>query len=142
MLVSSKQPKFHRHSKLNSGKAILISTFNFSTLYTNIPHHELKSVMGKFINYCNVDDKESIGITKNGAIWTNSQEKYRLPFNKKSLKLTINYLLGNSHFTLGSMCFHQLTGIPMGSDPPSFMKNFYEVASSDPKKRDMQTRYA
>ena len=117
MLVSSKQSKFHRHSKLNPGKTILISTFNFSALYRNIPHHELKSVTGEFINFCNVGGKESIGITKYGAIWTNSQEKYRLCFNKKSLKLTINYSLDNSHFTLGSMCFHQLIGIPMGFDP-------------------------
>ena len=79
---------------------------------------KLESVMGEFINFCfNDGDKEFIGITRYGAIWTNSPEKYRLSFNKTSLKLTINYVLDNCYLTLGSMRFRQLIEIPMGSDP-------------------------
>ena len=82
--------------------------------------------MGELINFCfNGGDKEFIGITRYGAIWTNSQEKYKLYFNKITLKLAINYLLDNCYFTLGSMCFCQLIGIPMGSDPAPFMANLF-----------------
>ena len=36
-------------------------------------------------------DKELIRVTRYGAISTNSQQQYRLSFNKRSLKLAINY---------------------------------------------------
>ena len=52
--------------------------FDYSTLYMNVPHHKLKSVIGEFINFCfNGGDKEFIGITRGCAIWTNSQQKDR-----------------------------------------------------------------
>ena len=122
-----KHPRFHRHNKLKSeSKAILVSTFNFSTPYTNIQHHEMKSVMEEFANFCfNDGDKKSIGIIKHGVIWSNSQEKYRLFFIKRSLKLAINYLIENSHFTLGKMCFRQLIRIPMESDLAPFTENLF-----------------
>ena len=41
-------------------------------------------------------DREFMGITKYGAIWANSHEKYIL-----SLKLAINYLLNSSYFAIG-----------------------------------------
>ena len=40
----------HRHNSRN--KAISISMFDFSTLYTNIPYHKLVSVMSELINFC------------------------------------------------------------------------------------------
>ena len=54
------------NKKWNSrNKAILMSTFAFSTLYANILHRKLK----EFINFCfNVDDEEIIGITRYDAI--------------------------------------------------------------------------
>ena len=55
--------------------------------------------------YFIVVDKLFIGITRYGVICIDSWEKYRLSFNKTSLKLAIHYLLDNSYFTLGIMCF-------------------------------------
>ena len=40
-------------------------------------------------------------------------------------RLVINYLLDNSYFTLGSMCFHQMVEIPMGCYPAPFMANIF-----------------
>ena len=40
-------------NKLNArNKAISVSTFEFFTLYTNIPHHKLKPLMRDFFNFC------------------------------------------------------------------------------------------
>ena len=70
--------------------------------------------MGELINVCfHGGDKVFLGINIYGATWTNSWEKYRLLFNKTSLKLAINYLPSNSYFTLDNMCFRQLKEIPM-----------------------------
>lgn len=59
-----------------------------------------------------------LGITRYGAIWNNSREKYRVSFNETPFKLAINYIQDNNYFTLSQlMFFRQLIGIPMGSDP-------------------------
>ena len=66
--------------------------FDFSTMYTNILHPKLKSVMGELINfYFPGADEELFGITRYGTIWTNNQQKYKLSFNKTSLKLALTY---------------------------------------------------
>ena len=70
--------------------------FGFSLLYTNISHCKLKSEMKRLINFIfffNGREEDLFGVTRNGAIWTNDQQKYILTFNKTSLKLAINYLL-------------------------------------------------
>lgn len=55
-------------------KAIVISVFGFSTLYENVPHHKLKSVMVELIKFCfSGGVKEFIGIAQYGVIWTNNQ---------------------------------------------------------------------
>ena len=112
-------------NKINSrDKAFPISTFDFSTLYANIPCHKLKFLLRELIKFClNGREKEFIGISKHDAIWTNNQQKYRFSVDKTSLKLAIDYLLDNWYFTLGSTFFRQLIGIPMMSDPASFMAN-------------------
>lgn len=61
-------------NKTNSrNKAMSLSTFDFSTLYTKIPHQKFKSVMGKLINFCfSSRVKEFIEITKYSAIRGNN----------------------------------------------------------------------
>ena len=50
-----------------------------------------------------------------------------MSFNRRSLKLEINYLLDNYYFYLGSMCFLQLIGIPLGSVPAPVLLNYYYI---------------
>ena len=50
---------------------------------------------------------------------------YKKSSNKTSLKLAINYLRSNSYFTLDSMHFRKLMGIPMGSDLLLFMAKLF-----------------
>ena len=48
--------------------------------------------MEELINFCfNDGDREFIVITRYGSIWASNHGKYRLSFNKTSLKLAINY---------------------------------------------------
>ena len=55
-------------------KAISTSAFDFSDLYTNIPHRNLKSVVGELLNFCfNGGNKELIGFIRYDAVWTNDQ---------------------------------------------------------------------
>ena len=94
--IESNQSVNDTISKLNSrSKATSIFTFDLSTLYPIIPHDKLKPVMPELINFCFYGgNKEFIGITRYGAIWTKSREKQKLSFNKTSLKMAILLNLG------------------------------------------------
>ena len=46
---------------------------------------------------------------------------------KTSLKLATNYLVNNSFFTLGSLCFRQLIGMAIGSEKSPFMAKLNSV---------------
>ena len=130
------QTVIERTNKLNSrNKAILISMFDFFSLCTNIPHRKLKSVMGELINfYFSSGDREFIGITRHGAIWTKSRPKYRLSFKSTSLKVAITYLLDRFHFTLGSTSLSQLIKVIMASETCPF----YGKLFSSNRKRDLR----
>ena len=98
-------------SKINSkNKTSSNFTCNLFTPYKRILHRKLKSVIEELINFSfNGGVGQFIGITRYGAIWTNNQHRHELIFNKRSLKLEINYLLDNDYFAMGSMCFRQVT---------------------------------
>ena len=47
------QPVIDAIKKLNGiKKALSMPTYNFSTLYSNIPHNKLKNVTKELINFC------------------------------------------------------------------------------------------
>ena len=75
-------------------KALSISTYDFSTLYTIIPQNKLKNVMRKLINCCfKVEEEQFIAVTKYGATWTDNKNIFKINFDKTFLKLVINFFL-------------------------------------------------
>ena len=130
--------------KLNKGhRAKRVSTFDFSTLYTNIPHNKLIAVLNELIDFCFQGREDKlIAITKYGAKWVADKSKYELLFDKEKIKSALEFLMSSCFFTLGNLLFKQVIGIPMGSDPAPFMANlflyFYENKwLSELKKKDL-----
>ena len=97
---------------------------DFSNLYTNILYNKLENVIRQLINFC---------FEGRGRTWSDIQDKFKVTFDKASLKLVINFLLDNCFFNFGNLSFQQITGIPIGSDPATFMANlllyYYENKS-------------
>ena len=131
-VVKDKTPVLEAVKNINSRKrAQCVSSFDFSTLYTTIPHDKLTFVMDELTDFCYKGCKDRrIKITKFGAEWVT--EKYgiyngrgAITFTKEKIKLAIKYLLDNCFFKLGSHVFQQTIGIPMGSDPAPFMANLF-----------------
>ena len=57
--VQNNQPAIDVSEKLNSrNKVLSITTYDFSTPYTNIPHNKRKNVMSELINACFKGGKE------------------------------------------------------------------------------------
>ena len=97
------------------GKAECISTFDFSTLYTKIPHAKLLDVLNDLIDLCfNGGNRELLSVTKSGARWVSQPSTKGLTFTKDTFKEAVKYLMNNCYFTLGERIFRQKIGIPMG----------------------------
>ena len=126
-VVQNNKPVIQSIKRLNSrSRATSISTFDFSTLYTKIPHKKLIKVLHSLIDFCfDGGDNKYIGINKYGAKWIQDPKKYKEYFDKQSIKRAVSYLLDNCFFTVGIKLFKQVIGIPMGSDPAPFFANLF-----------------
>ena len=114
------------------GKARSISTFDFSTLYTKIPHDKLIDVLNQLVDFVfNSTDRLYLSVTSTGARWVKGRGNCKKVYDKKKVKDVVKYLIENCFFTIGSLLFRQSIGMPMGSDPAPFFANlflfFFEV---------------
>ena len=96
--VQTNQPVIDPIRKINvRNKAFSITNSDFSTLYKNIPRNKLKNMMWEPISVCvNGGEKKFIDVTKFDA--TLIDDKFKTAFDKASLKLAINFLLGYCFF--------------------------------------------
>lgn len=94
-----------------------LRTYDFSTLYTNIPHKALKKEMAWVITEAfRLSKKKYISIYANDARWTDSPRNGTSFVDQKKLIELTNWLISNSFVTFGNKCFKQVIGIPMGTD--------------------------
>ena len=127
-VINNSRPVVGTLKKINCKRnAKTISSFDFSTLYTTIPHSKLLRELSAIIKFIFKGvSKKNIFIDKHGiAHWTiyarNSSSHYDL---NKILK-AVEYLLNNCYFKFGDKLFKQVIGIPMGSDPAPYFANLF-----------------
>ena len=97
-VVQNKDPIIQTIKKLNSrNKAKSISTFDFSTMYTKIPHNKLKSVMDEIVNFC---FRGCDGCCHWDCV--DGDTSYKFPsYSQEQVISAINYLVDNSFFKVG-----------------------------------------
>ena len=102
-----------------------ISNFDFSALYTKIPHDELLDILYKVVDFVfKGGTRDYIIINKQGcASWSSKKRGHHFVFTKSLLKEAIKFLLHNRFFSTGNIIMIQVIGIPMGSDPAPFFAN-------------------
>ena len=108
-------------SHLGVQKTTSIQTFDFSTLYTYIPHDLLKSRMNSIINnafkYKNGATRYThIKVGRNKSYFTidplNGDNKY----TASDICKMIEFLLDNIYVRFSGQLFRQMVGIPMGTN--------------------------
>ena len=117
------QPVLDTLNRINKKKnAKSISTFDFSTLYTKLPHDKLIKELSDVIDFVfEAGSNKFISISKyNKAYWSKKQPKSSVSFSKNSLKKAVKHLIKNCYFTVGNVVMCQTIGIPMGIDPAPF----------------------
>ena len=126
-VIQNSQPVMTTLNRINTkNNAKTLSSFDFSTLYTNIPHSKLFEELSAIIKFIfKGGTRNTISIDRHGiARWSkhvNSSSNYNLDKILKGLK----YLLDNCYFKLGNTLFRQVIGIPMGSDPAPYFANLF-----------------
>ena len=126
-VISNNIPITETIKNLNKrGLSKFIYTYDFSTLYTKIPHDKLLFVLNSLVDFCfDGGTSDYIAVTNYGARWVTNPSKSKFMYNKSSIKLALRYLMSNCFFTFGQSVFQQVIGIPMGSDPAPFFANLF-----------------
>ena len=106
-----------------------LSSFDFSTLYTKIPHDKLIDVLGKIIDFAfKGGTRNKISVNSFGrADWLKDSDGDQSSFiyTKEMIRKSVDFLIRNSYFKLGNKLFRQDIGIPMGSDPAPAFANLF-----------------
>ena len=121
-----------------------IATYDFSTLYTNIPHSKLKERMASVISKAYEGmDKKFISVYPTSAQWVNAPKATTKAYNKDGLIEMINFLIDTVYVTCGDSLVRQVIGIPMGTDCAPFLANLFLYSYEhewmmEKKKSDIQ----
>ena len=97
-----------------------IKYFNFSTLYTTIPHDKLKSKLKEIINQCFFHKNgnrrfqyvvlTTRHILRSGTLWCTTK------YSDADVIKMLEYLIDNIFVEFGGRIFQQTIGIPMGTN--------------------------
>ena len=108
-----------------------ISTFDFSTLYTKLPHNDLIKVLQDIIEFVFNGGRKSpdgnrkyLTVLGNSCFFTRNKRKGR-SYTVAQVKMLVSHLISETYFTVGNINFRQSIGIPMGIDPAPFWANLY-----------------
>ena len=127
-VIQNNKPVIEDINKISKRKAArTVSTFDFSTLYTKIPHNKLISVLNNIIDFAfKGGTRDYISVSKSQAYWVKSSSSGRgTTYSKSQINESLDYLINNCYFTVGTKLFKQIIGIPMGSDPAPFFANLF-----------------
>ena len=127
-IVQNRDPVLEAVKKsVHRKSAKCVSSFDFSTLYTKIPHDKLIDVLHKIIDFVfKGGTRKKIAIDKHGtAYWSGTKKTSSFLFTKDSIIDAVSFLIKNCYFKFGDKLFRQDIGIPMGSDPAPFFANLF-----------------
>jgi len=126
-VLQNVDPVLKNISLINRKKrAKSITTYDFSTLYTTLPHDKLISRLEGVIDVVyRGGDKTYLCVSKNGRAYWGKKFKGSVGFTKASLKMAVKHLIENCYFTVGNCVLRQDIGIPMGIDPAPFWANLF-----------------
>ena len=109
-----------------TSKARHFDSFDFSTLYTSIPHGCLKHNMNVLIREAyQIRGSQYLSINKYGvAYWSQSRSGIR-NMDMNELINMLEYLVDNIFIQVGNKTFRQCIGIPMGTDCAPLLANLF-----------------
>ena len=94
-----------------------METFDFSTLYTNLPHEEIKKKFSKIFNKVYVREaKTYINVNNFGANFSAVKNKNKFSLRFEDMMDILSFILDNIYVKFGNDILKQVIGIPIGLD--------------------------
>ena len=103
-VIQNPDPVLESIKRINRKKgAKSLATYDFSTLYTKLPHDKLVKELLKLIDFCfNGGKKTYIKINKWGRAFWGKKTKDSIGFTKNQLKVAVKHLIENCYFSVGN----------------------------------------
>jgi len=126
-IIHNSSSVFKRFSFFNQKKECRnVRTYDFSTLYTSIPHQQLKTRISTLVKQAFDDGKHNfISLGKFQAKWSNNPRDSTFALSCQSVCFLLEWLIDNIYVTFGDKLFRQVIGIPMGTDCAPFLANLF-----------------
>ena len=101
-------------------------SFDFKTLYTKIPHIELKQNVQTFVNRIfKHKNKRYIIVTDKSAYFSNKRSSKHLSLKADEFLCLIDFIINNSYVVYQGQVYRQIIGIPMGTNCAPDLANIY-----------------
>lgn len=101
-----------------------IQTFDFSTLYTNLAHKDIKDALKFTVKLAFRNNKKKfIAVYDKGFAWVNSFRNGTVAFDEVKLIKCVEFLLDNCYFKVGEILYRQHIGVPIGINPGPYIAN-------------------
>ena len=115
-----------------------LSTYDFSTLYTTLPHNLIKVKLTELIEQkFNREGSLYLACNDTNAFFTSEQPKrYKLWSCQKTCD-ALHHLLDNIFIRFGSKLYRQIVGIPMGTNCASLVADLFMLSLSDNNQTDI-----
>ena len=110
----------------NQSKAKCISTWDFSTLYTTIPHDKLIAEMEKLLKFVfKAKKSEYISVKLGKAFFSNKEYKGYKNLTEIQVLFHLESLIDNIYVVFGDTLHKQTVGIPMGMCCAPLLANLF-----------------
>ena len=107
-------------------QATSVTTWDFSTLYTSIPHEKLKHRIPELLEKTYAVRRKSFNATDNfRTFWTDEKKCNRYHFSCRDLCRAIDFLIDNIFVRFGGKVFRQVIGIPMGTNSAPLLADLF-----------------
>ena len=98
-------------------RATSLSTYDFSTLYTTLPHNLIKEKLINLIEWTfKREGSPYIACNERQAFFISGDTKRYKPWSCQNVCEALIYLLDNIYIRFGSKLYRQIVGIPMGTN--------------------------
>ena len=126
-IINNSQSIILSMQALNStSKARSMNTYDFSTLYTSIPHNSLKFIMKELIEEAfRVRGAQYLSFNNRGKCYCSGEKRGEVNISESMLVEMVYYLVDNIYVLVGDKIFCQCIGIPMGTDSAPLLANLY-----------------